>query len=167
MSAGQHETSTIDRMKPKSEGSGGTNERFIDGYLAYTLAHASFLISSEFHAMLARQRIPAMRWRILAVLSDGSLSVTELARIALCKQPMVSRNVDRMEQLGLLRRDVDITDRRSIRISLTPKGQRLVRTLRTLAKEHEAAVLAPLGEHNARTLMAMLAKLIELHAPRR
>lgn len=155
-------------MKAKAEPrSSDPSERFIDGYLAYVLARASFLISSEFHEILARQRIPVMRWRILAVLSDGPLSVTELARIALRKQPMVSRNVDRMAQLGLLRRDVDVADRRSIRISLTPKGQRLVRTLQTLAKEHEAAVLEPLGGANARALMTMLTRLIELHAPKR
>ncbi|MCL4745110.1 MAG: MarR family transcriptional regulator [Burkholderiaceae bacterium] len=156
-------------MKAKAEPQNPNNpaERFTDSYLAYVLARASFLISNEFHEMLARQRIPVMRWRILAVLSDGALSVTELARIAMCKQPMVSRNVDRMAQLGLLRRDVDVTDRRSIRVSLTPKGQQLVRRLHALAKEHEAAVLEPLGVGNARALMAMLKKLIELHAPRR
>lgn len=141
--------------------------RFTDTYLAYALARASSLISSEFHEMLARQRIPVMRWRILAVLSDGPLSVTELARIAICKQPMVSRNVDRMVQMGLLRRDVDVTDRRSVRVSLTPKGQRLVRRLQALAKDHEAAVLEPLGDENARALMTMLTRLIELHAQQR
>lgn len=143
------------------------SSRFTDSYLAYVLAKASHLISSEFHEMLARQRIPVMRWRILAVLSDGPLSVTELARVAICKQPMVSRNVDRMEQMGLLRRDVDVTDRRSIRVSLTPKGLRLVRRLQALAKGHEAAVLEPLGEANAHALMAMLTRLIELHAEQR
>lgn len=156
-------------MNSKALARSGRNPaaRFTDGYLAYVLARASHLISSEFHQMLARQRIPAMRWRILAVLSDGPLSVTELARIAICKQPMVSRNVDRMTQMGLLRRDVDVTDRRSIRVSLTPKGQRLVRKLQALAKEHEAAVLEPLGDENARALMAMLTRLIELHAEQR
>lgn len=108
-----------------------------------------------------------MQWRILAVLSDGPLSVTELARIALRKQPMVSRNVDRMAQMGLLRRDVDVADRRSVLIRQTAKGQRLARTLQMLAKEHEAAVLEPLGAANAQALMTMLTRLIELHEPKR
>lgn len=165
---GSHETQSPSRMKAKAEPrSSDPSRRFIDGYLAYVLARASSLISSEFHEMLARQRISPMHWRILAVLSDGPLSVTELARIALRKQPMVSRNVDRMVQMGLLRRDVDMADRRSIRIRPTAKGQRLMRTLQTLAKEHEAAVLEPLGAANAQALMTMLTRLIELHEPKR
>lgn len=150
-----------------SESKGFTDEvtgRFIDSYLAYVLARASFLISKQFREMLDKQNISAMQWRILAILSDEPVSVSELARISLRKQPMVSRNVDRMEQAGLLKRNIDIADRRSVRVSLTPKGRRLAHTLRTLAKEHEMAVLAPLGGDNARALMAMLTRLIELHA---
>lgn len=145
----------------------GGAARFVDSYLAYLLARASHLISAESHRTMAEQRIPVMRWRILVILNDGPLAMMELARVALNKQPTVSRNVDRMERLGLLRRATHVTDRRSIRVSITPKGRRLVRKLMKLAKDHEAAVLAPLGAANARTLMRVLQKLIELHLPKR
>lgn len=149
----------------KADAGQGAAVRFVDGYLAYLLARASHLISGEFHKTLARQRILVMHWRILVILSDGPLSVMELARVALNKQPTVSRAVDRVERLGLLKRATDVADRRSIRVSITPKGRRLVRKLMEQAKTHEAAVLAPLGTANARTLLTMLQKLIELHQP--
>ena len=34
--------------------------RFVDGYLPYLLARASYLISEEFHATLEEKRIPVM-----------------------------------------------------------------------------------------------------------
>lgn len=145
----------------------GQKTRFVDGYLAYLLAHASFLISNEFHATLARQRIPVMHWRVLASLNEGALSVKELADIAQCKQPTMSRVIDRMERLKLLQRTVDANDRRSIRVTATPKGMRLVRKLIRLAKEHERTVLAPLGEAEGSKLLNMLKNLIELHTPQR
>lgn len=145
----------------------GHKPRFVDGYLAYLLARASFLISSEFHETLARRRIPVTHWRVLASLNEGALSVKELADIAQCKQPTMSRAIDRMERLGLLRRDVDKGDRRSIRVAATPKGKRLAQKLMKLAKDHERAVLEPFGQADGRTLMNVLQKLIELHVHER
>lgn len=145
----------------------GRRRRFVDEYLAYLLARASFLISSEFHDTLARQRIPVMYWRVLVSLNEGALSVKELADIAQCKQPTMSRVIDRMERAQLLRRNIDTSDRRSIRITATPKGRHLVQKLMKLAKEHEDAVLAPLGEADGRKLLNVLQKLIELHTVQR
>lgn len=161
-----HDADKMIRMTTQSKPAirKGAAKKFVDGYLAYLLARASFLISSEFHDLLSRQGIAVMHWRILAILDDGPLSVKDLARTTLRKQPMVSRNVDRLVQLALLRREVDVGDRRSIKVSLTPSGARLARKLKHLAKEHEASVLAPLGASHARALIADLTRLIELHA---
>lgn len=145
----------------------GHKPRFVDGYLAYLLARASFLISNEFHATLARRRIPVMHWRVLATLNEGPLSIKELADFAQCKQSTMSRVIDRMEDLGLLRRTADTVDRRSIRVAVTPKGKLLAQKLMKLAKEHEHTVLEPFGQADGRTLMNVLRKLIELHVRER
>lgn len=142
----------------------GEPERFVDGYLAYLLARSSSLISSEFNAELATRQVPVMHWRVLVTLLDGAMHVTDLAQIVLEKQPTMSKIIDRMEKLGLVQRQPGVADRRSTLVSITAEGRRVVRPLVRLARKHEQEVLAPLGEDNARVLVAVLRKLIALHA---
>lgn len=134
--------------------------RFVDSYLAYLLARSSELVSQQFHQELEARQVPAMHWRVLATLADGPMPVTDLARIALQKQPTMSKIVDRMEALGLVKRQPGVADRRSTVVSITNHGRAVVRPLVRLARKHEKEVLAPLGEEDARQLVAMLRKLI-------
>lgn len=139
-------------------------ERFVDGYLTYLLARTSRLISAEFHAELAARQVPTMHWRVLVTLHDGAMHVTDLAQIALEKQPTMSKIIDRMEKLDLVQRKPGLADRRSTLVSITEEGMRVVEPLLELAKQHERNVLAPLGEKNAAILLEVLKKLIALHA---
>ena len=67
---------------------------FVDDYLAYLLARASHLISSEFHAVVEASGLSLMEWRVMASLSGkDSLSINELASIVLAKQPTVTKLV--------------------------------------------------------------------------
>ena len=88
-----------------SSDEGREDEPFIPGYLAYLLAHASFLFSGQFHARLRERGIPVATWRVLATLSDGDgMTVGELARIALANQPTMTKNIDKLEKAGLVER---------------------------------------------------------------
>jgi hypothetical protein len=59
---------------------------FVDDYLAYLLARASHLISSEFHAVVQASGISLMEWRVMASLSGKeALSIGELADIVLAR----------------------------------------------------------------------------------
>jgi DNA-binding MarR family transcriptional regulator len=138
--------------------------RFVDGYLPYLLARTSHLISGEFHAMLAKKRIPVMHWRVLCSLLEAPMSVSQLADVVIAKQPTVSKLLARMEQQGLIVRESDAADRRSITVRITPAGERLTQPLVRLAKRHEASVLEPLGAEQARALVAVLRRLIADHA---
>jgi MarR family transcriptional regulator, organic hydroperoxide resistance regulator len=139
---------------------------FISGYLAYLLARASHLISGEFHRQLEAQRVPVMTWRVLASLADGPMTAKQLADFVLQKQPTLSKLLDRMAAQGLVRREPNPQDRRSVLVRLTPKGRRLATPLCEAAKRHEALVLEPFGEANARTLIRVLQRLIDQHAAR-
>jgi len=139
---------------------------FIDGYLAYLLARASQLISAEFHEVVRRSRLPVLQWRVLATLADGQApSVGEVATIVLVPQSTLTRVAERMVQSGLLLRADDAQDRRITRIRLSAKGLKLAGRLVPQARAHEAAVVATLGETDARTLKRLLRTLIEQHAP--
>jgi DNA-binding MarR family transcriptional regulator len=136
----------------------------VDGYLPYLLARASHLISGEFHATLARQRIPVMHWRVLCSLLEAPMSVTELAKVVIAKQPTMSKLLARMEKQGLIVRESDPADRRSLTVRITPEGARLTQPLVRLAKRHEGSVLGPLGAQDAAKLVGLLRRLIHDHA---
>ena len=139
---------------------------FVDDYLAYLLARASHLISSEFHAVVEASGLSLMEWRVMASLSGKpSLSVGELADIVLAKQPTVTKLVGRMEEAGWVRRVDAPHDRRQSLVSLTAAGRRKVRTLLTQARAHEAQVTAEFGVDEVRQLKSALERLIASHAP--
>jgi hypothetical protein len=53
---------------------------FVDSYLPYLLARASFTISSEFHAQVEAAGLTVSEWRILASLS-GVKQRTETGKL--------------------------------------------------------------------------------------
>ena len=57
----------------------------------------------------------------------------------------VSRAASRLEAAGYVRKDVPPTDRRLVRLSLTPKGQALMRDLIPVAMAYQAELETLLG----------------------
>jgi DNA-binding MarR family transcriptional regulator len=106
-----------------------------------------------------------LHWRVLATLADGQVSsIGEVAAIILVPQSTLTRVAARMVDSGLLLRADDAQDRRVTRIRLSAKGLKLAGRLVPQARAHEAAVVATLGETDARTLKRLLRTLIEQHA---
>jgi DNA-binding MarR family transcriptional regulator len=131
---------------------------FVDDYLAYLLARASHLISSEFHAVVEASGLSLMEWRVMASLSGkDALSVGELADIVLAKQPTVTKLVGRMAAAGWVQRVDAPHDKRQSLVSLTSAGQRKVKPLLEQARAHEAQVMADMGD----TEMVHLKKVLE------
>jgi DNA-binding MarR family transcriptional regulator len=137
---------------------------FVDDYLAYLLARASHLISSEFHTEVEASGLSLMEWRVMASLSGKeALSIQALADIVLAKQPTVTKLVGRMQEAGwVLRRD-GAQDRRQSLVSLTAAGGQKVKSLLRQAKRHEQHVTANLGSQETQQLKAVLLQLIEQH----
>jgi DNA-binding MarR family transcriptional regulator len=138
---------------------------FVDDYLAYLLARASHLISSEFHAVVEASGLSLLEWRVMASLSGkDALSVGELTDIVLAKQPTVTKLVGRMAEAGWVKRVDAAHDKRQSLVSLTAAGQRKVKPLLAQAQAHEAQVVSALGKEQARQLKLMLESLIAGHA---
>jgi DNA-binding MarR family transcriptional regulator len=134
---------------------------FVDGYLAYLLARASHLMSSEFHAVVEASGLSLMEWRVMASLSGKrALSVGELADIVLAKQPTVTKLVGRMAEAGWVTRYDAPNDKRQSLVSLTPAGRRQVKPLLAQAQAHEAQVLAGIGPDEVVQLKRTLERLI-------
>ena len=106
-----------------------------------------------------------LQWRVLATLvDDAPRSVGEVAVITLTPQSTLTRVADRMGEQGLLVRVTGSTDRRITRLQITSEGKKLAQRLVKQARQHEAAVLAPLGTAEATVLKRALHQLIALHA---
>ena len=137
-------------------------KEFVDSYLPYLLARASFSISSEFHAQVEAAGFTVSEWRILASLSGvKQRTVGELADIVLAKQPTVTKMVLRMVDQGLVMRTACTQDKRQAWVSLTVKGKKRVTPLLKKAALHEKNVLSSLGEPQSQALKSILQKLFK------
>ena len=137
-------------------------KEFVDSYLPYLLARASFTISSEFHAQVETAGLTVSEWRILASLSGvKQRTVGELADIVLAKQPTVTKMVLRMASEDLVMRAPCTQDKRQAWVSITPQGQKLVKPLLKKAAIHEKNVLSSLGEPQSQALKLILQKLFK------
>jgi len=137
-------------------------KEFVDSYLPYLLARASFSISSEFHAQVEAAGFTVSEWRILASLSGVKQRTEgELADIVLAKQPTVTKMVLRMASEDLVMRAPCTQDKRQAWVSITPKGQKLVKPLLKKAALHEKNVLSSLGEPQSQALKSILQKLFK------
>ena len=136
-------------------------KEFVDSYLPYLLARASFSISSEFHAQVEAAGFTVSEWRILASLSGvKQRTVGELADIVLAKQPTVTKMVLRMVDQGLVMRTACTQDKRQAWVSLTPKGKKTVQPILKNAALHEKQILESLGDAQSHALKVILQKLI-------
>lgn len=89
--------------------------------------------------------ITALQYNVLRILKGagaGGWCGREISERLVSKVPDVSRLLDRMERLQLLRRDRDPADRRHVSARLTPKGARLLEeataTLEPTARRFDA-----------------------------
>jgi DNA-binding MarR family transcriptional regulator len=134
---------------------------FVDGYLAALLGQASQMISTEFHQVVRSHGFSVAEWRVLASLfGSKGMSIGHLATISLTKQPTVTRLLDRMEALGHVRRTPQTKDRRVTHVSITPQGQKIVKSLIKQAKAHEEKILEPFGFAQAEALKHTLRQII-------
>ncbi len=72
--------------------------------------------------------------------------------------------VERLEERGLLTRDVDAVDRRARVLRLTPEGEALRRRLRPRMLAANARVLEALSAEEATTLLTLMQRVVEHHA---
>jgi MarR family transcriptional regulator, organic hydroperoxide resistance regulator len=74
------------------------------------------------------------RWRILAVLAEYSgATMGRLADLTSIDRTTLTRTLSLMEQAGLVSRQEQESDRRSVAVSLTPAGRRLFARILPLA----------------------------------
>lgn len=134
----------------------------LDMFLPYRLAVASSHVSREFAALYRKEfDISIPEWRILAHLSQmDEASVRDIHERVDMDKSKVSRAATRLEQAGLVRKQVNADDRRLVVLSLTLKGRDLICRIKPIALAFQAQLYASLGK-TAPALAAGLDRLID------
>ena len=146
----------------------GGQGHFINDYLAYLLSQASQAVSNEFRSCLAAADVSVIEWRVLSTLSDHpQISVGQLSDIVMCKQPTLSKAIDRMEAKGWVRRSLSRRDRRVIAVTIDKPGLKIASKLLVKAKELEESELSGFGKNEIRILKKTLRNLVRHCASKR
>jgi DNA-binding MarR family transcriptional regulator len=107
-------------------------------------------------------------WKVLAALwrASEALSPGELSRIEDLSSGAMTNRLDRLEQAGYVSRVPDLVDRRSIKVELTPKGQRIWEEAVVAQSKKEALVTAALTDREKEQLTTLLRKMMVAYEKR-
>jgi len=107
------------------------------------------------------------QWIVLKTIGDEpDLAQRQLAERMRTAGSTLTHHLDRLEQHGYLVRRRDGTDRRVIRVALTPAGAARRAELDLIAQAHSTALEGLLGERDAKQLRRLLTRLRDaLEAP--
>ena len=92
------------------------------------------------------------------------VTVGDLAKVEHVSSPMITKVVKVLEEAGLVRKEVDATDRRVSRLSLTSEGARRLERSRTRKNAWLAKRLRSLNDHEIAALEAAIPVLERLSA---
>lgn len=131
---------------------------------------ARLRLSTARLARLLRQQAgtglsPSLTSALASVDLHGPLTLGRLARIEQVTPPTITRIVSRLEEDGLVTRQVDATDRRIVRVRVTPEGQRRLEHSRQRRDAWLARRLVEMSAAQRRGLAAALPVLEALASP--
>jgi|SRR5579862_6905040 len=105
---------------------------------------------------------PAVVSALGTVARCGPVTLGHLAELEAVQPPSMTRVVAKLEELRLVTREVDGTDRRVARLTITPAGERLLADVRLRRNEVLAGRLADLAPADVAAIEAALPALERL-----
>ncbi|HEX4246618.1 MAG TPA: MarR family transcriptional regulator [Pseudonocardia sp.] len=126
------------------------------------LVHLSFLVQQVLGEASARHELSIIQTRVLGILRDREPGMQELARLLGTDKSSASGLVNRAERRGLVQRRIPDQDRRSVLISITDEGQRVIAAVSVEVGEKLRELLSGLPAGDQASLARLLARVIEL-----
>jgi DNA-binding MarR family transcriptional regulator len=118
------------------------------GRLQLVLARTARRLRQEAGADLS----PSLSSALASIDRHGPVTPSEVAAHERVQRPTATRVIGRLEELGLVDRAPDPSDRRSSLLSASPEGRALLRRLRTRKSQYLARRLAGLDAGELETL---------------
>ncbi len=130
-------------------------------YLGFLIALAHRRIRQAVSARVSDLDLSVPQfWMLIRILEHEGGSLGELAQQARIDEPTASRVVFALSRRGYVRSDVDPSDRRRTRLSVTPEGRRLAETLVPISMEIRGAVEGALTPEERTAVASGLQKVI-------
>ena len=127
------------------------------GFLTYEISH---LIRQRFNKEAENLGFTHAQWRVLVHLSENeNCRQIDLAQILEVKPITLVKQIDSLEELGLVRRNKDKDDRRVYRLEITPKAAPIMNKLWKIADAVEAHVLNTLTTQEQGALVMLLERI--------
>jgi len=127
------------------------------GFLSYEISH---FIRQRFNKEAENLGFTHAQWRALVYLSENqNCRQIDLADILEVKPITLARQVDLLEESGLVRRNKDREDRRAYRLEILPKALPIMEELWEIADAIEEDVLDVLTTQEKESLSKMLDKI--------
>lgn len=131
-----------------------------DGRLVDALVTSSFVITAALSTVAAAHHLSLTQVRVLGILQDRRLRMTELAGYLGVERSTLSGLVDRAQRSGLLERSRGTRDGRCVEVTTTAAGRELAQAVRADAAERLAPQLAALGEQDGADLARLLESML-------
>jgi DNA-binding MarR family transcriptional regulator len=138
----------------------GIDYGVLDTLVGYGVRRAQIVIYEDFVATLAPWNITPQRFSALTVISrNGSLKLTQLARILGIARSGAVLLVDALAAMGYVERRPAPGDRRAYGLALTPKGQSDLQVITQAVCEHDQRIAAPLTSDETAQLARLLRRV--------
>ena len=131
-----------------------------DDSLGYLLNRADLKVKNHFLMLIKNCNITREQWTIISQLYDADgISQKVLSERTSKDQASVTRMLDTMERKGLIRRDVNLADRRAFSIYLTDSGKELRNRIVPFAEQCLQEATAGFSETEVSALKTLLRKI--------
>jgi DNA-binding MarR family transcriptional regulator len=139
----------------------------LDQFFPYQLAVAADAVSRALSKVYgAAHGLTREEWRILAALDGaGEVSSVEIAQRTTLDKVQVCRAAQRLEDKGLISRDVHGIDRRLRVFRLTPDGETLFRRALPQVQARAEDILSQLDPSERQALGRALSRLVQAAGP--
>jgi DNA-binding MarR family transcriptional regulator len=129
------------------------------------LARASFATMAVLSRVAAEHDLSLTQLRVLAILRDRRVKMSELADYLGLDKSTISGLVDRAEKRGLLQRAPNPADGRAVDVFLTTGGAQLAETGASEITQSLAPMTGQLTKADTRRLATLLARILEHGGP--
>jgi DNA-binding MarR family transcriptional regulator len=119
-------------------------------------------LTRDLEAMLKPYGLTSTQYNLLRILrgaGDAGATCSEIAERMIKRDPDVTRLLDRMEKLGLLKRSRQAKDRRVVIATVTPKGRQMADDLDAPINEFHAHRLQALSRDKLADLIADMERI--------
>jgi DNA-binding MarR family transcriptional regulator len=126
-----------------------------------SLLSAAGAIEDQLESALGEVGLSIAKMGLIANLVDidEAISLSRLADRCACVRSNITQLVDRLESDGLVQREADPDDRRSIRATLTPAGRERYEAGRAVLEDRVGAMVARIGGKIPNSIIEQMERL--------